>query len=43
MFQNDNVRVSGKIVYLPMYMLMFLHKEPDTTPQIYKLDLEALK
>ena len=42
-FQNDNVSVSGKIVYLPMYMLMFLHKEPDTTPQIYKLDLEALK
>ena len=42
-FQNDNVSVRGKIVYLPIYMLMFLHKETELTPQIYKLDIDILK
>lgn len=34
-FQNDNVSDNGKIVYLPIYMLMFLQKEELLTPQIY--------
>ena len=42
-FQNDNVRVDGKIVYLPVYMLMFLQKEQETEPQIYKVDLSGLE
>ena len=42
-FQNDNVKVDGRIVYLPMYMLMFLQKETNTAPQIYKIDLDGLK
>ena len=42
-FQNDNVKVDGKVVYLPVYMLMFLQKEMDTAPQIYKVNLEGLK
>ncbi len=42
-FQNDNVKVDGRVVYLPVYMLMFLQKEQDPEPQIYKLDLDALK
>ena len=42
-FQNDNVKADGKIVYLPVYMLMFLQKEQDTTPQIYKLNLDGLR
>ena len=33
-FQNDNVSDNGKIVYLPIYMLMFLQKEELLTPQI---------
>ncbi len=42
-FQNDNVKTDGKIVYLPVYMLMFLQKEPDSVPQIYKVNLDGLK
>jgi len=42
-FQNDNVKVDGKVVYLPVYMLMFLQKEMDTAPQIYKVNLDGLK
>ena len=42
-FQNDNVKVDGRIVYLPVYMLMFLQKETNTAPQIYKIDLDGLK
>ena len=34
-FQNDNVSDNGKIVYLPIYMLMFLQKEELLMPQIY--------
>ena len=42
-FQNDNVKVEGKMIYLPIYMLMFLQKEMDATPQIYKVNLDGLK
>lgn len=42
-FQNDNVSVNGKIVYLPIYMLMFLQKEAPSMPQIYKLNLDGLE
>ena len=42
-FQNDNVSIDGRIVYLPIYMLMFLQKEETSAPQIYKLDLDGLK
>ena len=41
-FQNDNVKAEGKIVCLPIYMLMFLQKEQDAAPQIYKLNLDGL-
>ena len=41
-FQNDNVSVNGKIVYLPIYMLMFLQKEQAPVPMVYKLDLDGL-
>ncbi len=42
-FQNDNVSVDGRVVYLPIYMLMFLQKEGSITPLFYKLDLDGLK
>ena len=42
-FQNDNIRVDGRIVYLPIYMLMFLQKEHIPESLIYKLDLSGLQ
>lgn len=40
-FNNDNLHVSGKIVYAPVYMVMFLQKE-HSAPQHYKIDLSGL-
>ena len=42
-FQNDNVRADGRVVYLPIYMLMFLQKEQIPESMIYKLDLSGLQ
>ena len=42
-FQNDNIRVDGRIVYLPIYMLMFLQKKELPESLIYKLDLSGLQ
>ncbi len=41
-FSNANVKVDGKIVYLPMYMLMFLVRKTVPEDLIYKLDISAL-
>ena len=41
-FSNANVRVEGKIVYLPMYMLMFIKKETVPDDFVFKLDISAL-
>lgn len=38
---NGNVSVDGKVVYMPVYMLMFLEKE-QTVNVTYKLDLSDL-
>lgn len=38
---NGNVSVDGKVVYMPIYMLMFLEKE-QTVNVTYKLDLSDL-
>lgn len=41
-FCNGNVRQSGKIVYLPIYMAMFLlHSKSE--PMAYYIDMEGLK
>lgn len=42
-FQNDNVSTNGKIVYYPIYMLMFVEHKGLKTDLIYKLDLDVLK
>ena len=42
-FHNGNVSRKGKIVYYPVYMLMFVHKEKDIVNPFYKLDLSVLK
>ena len=41
-FNNDNLRVAGKIVYAPIYMVMFLEKS-QAAPSYYKVDLSGLK
>ena len=40
-FNNDNLRLDGKLVYAPVYMVMFLEKRNDT-PALYKVDLNGL-
>lgn len=40
-FNNENLRVTGKIVYAPVYMVMFLEKN-NTAPAYYKIDLSGL-
>lgn len=41
-FNNDNMRVEGKIVYAPVYMTMFLERDL-TAPTYYKVDLSGLQ
>lgn len=38
---NDNLRVEGKLVYAPIYMVMFLERKNDA-PTFYKVDLSGL-
>lgn len=40
-FNNDNLKVSEKIIYAPVYMVMFLEKN-NTVPDFYKVDLSGL-
>lgn len=40
-FNNDNLRVVGKVVYAPVYMVMFLEKD-NAAPTCYKVDLSGL-
>ena len=39
---NDNIVVEGRIVYAPVYMVMFLEKE-NNVPVSYKVDLTGLR
>lgn len=41
-FNNDNLKVNGKIVYAPIYMMMFLQPNNDA-PKYYKVDLSMLQ
>lgn len=41
-FNNDNLHVEGKIIYAPVYMVMFLEKKY-TAPACYKVDLSGLQ
>ena len=40
-FNNDNLKVVGKIIYAPIYMVMFLEKV-NYAPTFYKIDLSGL-
>ena len=42
-FSNENVRKDGKIIYMPIYMLMFIEKETIPESMVYKVDVSALK
>lgn len=39
---NDNLRVVGKVMYAPIYMLMFIQKQSKPTSLIYSPDLTKL-
>lgn len=39
---TDNVKMSGKLCYLPIYMLMFMCKKCSSSSMIYKLDLPKM-
>ena len=41
-FNNDNLRINGKIIYAPIYMVMFLEKN-NVAPTHYKVDLTMLQ
>lgn len=41
-FYNGNLRISGKIVYAPIYMVMFLEKR-NSAPGYYKVDISGLE
>lgn len=41
-FNNANLRVDGKVIYAPVYMVMFLEKN-NSAPTFYKVDLSGLK
>jgi hypothetical protein len=40
---NDNVSTDGKIIYYPIYFLMFLHRNTMPDKMIYDIDLSGLK
>lgn len=40
-FNNDNLRKDGKIVYAPIYMVMFMERN-NAAPTFYKVDLSGL-
>ena len=40
---NGNVRTSGKIVYYPIYMLMFIKKSVMEEDFVYRIDMDILK
>ncbi|MCQ2264764.1 MAG: ATP-binding protein [Bacteroidales bacterium] len=39
----DNVKIAGKLSYLPIYMLMFLQKEPSSEEMIYKIEIPQIR
>ena len=41
-FNNDNLRTEGQLIYAPIYMVMFL-KRNDDAPTFYKVDLSGLQ
>lgn len=41
-YNNSNLKQVGKVLYLPIYMIMFL-KDKQESSLIYKPDLSALK
>jgi predicted AAA+ superfamily ATPase len=41
-YTNENLKVDGKLVYAPVYMVMFLEKSMDA-PVYYKVDLSMLE
>lgn len=41
-FNNDNLRIDGRLVYAPIYMVMFLQRN-DEAPSYYKVDVSMIQ
>lgn len=41
-FNNDNLRIEGRLVYAPIYMVMFLERQ-NSAPTFFKVDLSGLQ
>lgn len=39
----DNVKIDGKLSYLPIYMLMFMQKHPYSGEMIYKIEIPQIR
>ena len=42
MFSNENVEEQDKVIYFPIYMIMFLQKQELSDDAIYKFDISGL-
>ncbi len=42
-FYNGNINRDGKVIYYPIYMLMFIEKMDLTSDLVHKIDLDALR
>ena len=42
-FSQSNLQTKNNVLYAPVYMIMFLNKQLQNEPMIYKLNLDALK
>ena len=42
-FCNDNLSSTGKVLYLPIYMITFLRVQDDLPLQVYRPDISALR
>ena len=42
-FCQSNMRINGKVLYAPIYMIMFLEKHSPQAPHLFKIDLTGLR
>ena len=40
-FTNENLKTAGKLVYAPVYLVMFIEKNTDA-PSYYKVDISGI-
>lgn len=40
---NDNLKIRDNVIYAPIYMTMFMRRNTDTSPLIYRIDIKNLQ